>query len=210
MAVGRAGFAIFEEVAEAHAGAAEDRLGVHDGDAGDFGDFVVLVTVNVVKNDGELIADRERVDSALEADGIERDLRTRIGEEGFKGIVAGIVGVGAKLVERRARVGILAEVHQDGVDGDAMEPGGKGRVAAEEINFAKYCQEDFLGEVFGGSSVFDHAKAEGEDAAAVTAVKFVECDGIAELRRMDERRFGGIGGVGPTGRALCCVGRRYA
>ncbi len=62
-------------------------------------------------------------------------------------------------------------MHEDEVDGEAMEPGGEGALAAEAAELAEEMEEGLLGHVLGFGDVAEHAQAEGVDAALVERVE---------------------------------------
>jgi len=51
----------------------------------------------------------------------------------------------------------FAEVHQDLVDGQPVQPGGKGRLTTKASYFSKELNEDFLSEVFGLRDIAGHS-----------------------------------------------------
>jgi hypothetical protein len=46
---------------------------------------------------------------------------------------------------------LLAQMHQHNIDGHSVQPGGKGRVAAEACNPAMQLKKNLLSQVFGFS-----------------------------------------------------------
>ncbi|HEV3468838.1 MAG TPA: MFS transporter [Pyrinomonadaceae bacterium] len=67
----------------------------------------------------------------------------------------------------------LPEVHQDLVDGEAVQPGRERRVAAEHPGLAQELDEDLLREVFGLGLVLHHAQAQAVDAPVVLPVELL-------------------------------------
>lgn len=84
--------------------------------------------------------------------------------------------VGHDKVKRDHGQDMLAEMHEDAVDGEAMEPGGEGGLSTEEAELAMELEEDFLGEIFCQGEVLDHAHADGEDSLLVEVIEL--CKGV--------------------------------
>src|SRR5258708_34796086 len=53
----------------------------------------------------------------------------------------------------------LAKVHQDLIDRQAVQPGGKSRLATKASNFSKELDENLLSEVFGLRNIPGHPQA---------------------------------------------------
>jgi hypothetical protein len=85
-------------------------------------------------------------------------------------------------------------VHEDEIDGEAMQPGGEGGLAAEAADLAEEVEEGLLGHVFGFGDVAEHAQAEGVDAAFVEGVELGEGSASPFLARFDGFGFAGDGG----------------
>ncbi len=60
------------------------------------------------------------------------------------------------------------------VDGDAIEPGAGGGLAAELIEFAQGLEEDIVGGVLGLLGITQEAQGEVKNGAAVEVVEFAE------------------------------------
>ena len=99
------------------------------------------------------------------------------------------------LFERDEVEALLAQVHEDQVDGEAMQPGGEGGLAAEAADLAEEMEEGLLGHVFGFRDVAEHAQAERVDAALVQGVELGEGFGIAVLGGFDGFGFAGDGRI---------------
>jgi len=76
----------------------------------------------------------------------------------------------------------LAEMHQDLVDGQAVQPCRKGGFAAEAANFSKELNEDFLCEVFCLRDIAGHAQAQRVDPTIMSLVKLLKGDHVALSR----------------------------
>src|SRR6478735_1006107 len=68
----------------------------------------------------------------------------------------------------------FAEVHQDLVDRQTMQPGGERGFTTKTADFAKELDKDFLSEVFGFGYIPGHPQAERIYAAVVALVKLFE------------------------------------
>ncbi len=90
---------------------------------------------------------------------------------------------------------LFAQLHEDEVDGEAMQPGGEGGFAAEAAELAEEVEEGLLGHVLGFGDVAEHAQAEGVDAAFVQRVELGEGLGVAVLGGFDGFGFAGDGRV---------------
>ena len=90
---------------------------------------------------------------------------------------------------------LFAEVHEDEVDGEAVQPGGEGGFAAEAADLAEEMEEGLLGHVLGFGDVAEHAEAEGVDAAFVEGVELGEGLGVAVFGGFDGFGFAGDGRV---------------
>ena len=90
---------------------------------------------------------------------------------------------------------LLAQVHEDEVDGEAVQPGGEGGLAAEAAELAEEVEERLLGHVLGFGDVAEHAQAEGVDAALVQGVELGEGFGVAVFGGLDGFGFAGDGRI---------------
>ena len=61
----------------------------------------------------------------------------------------------------RRAASLFAQLHEDEVDGEAMEPGGEGGFAAEAADLAEEMEEGFLGHVFGFQETFPSMRRPG-------------------------------------------------
>ena len=68
----------------------------------------------------------------------------------------------------------FAEVHQDLIYGQTVEPGRKRRVAAKATNLAEQLNKGFLREVFGLGNVVSHPQTDRIDATIVSPIKLFE------------------------------------
>ena len=76
----------------------------------------------------------------------------------------------------------FAEVHQDLIDGQPVQPGGKSRLTTKASNFSKELNEDFLSEVFSLRDVAGHSQAERVNPAIVPLVELLEGRHVALSR----------------------------
>src|SRR5260370_35908622 len=93
-----------------------------------------------------------------------------------------------------------------------MEPGRKGRLAAEGPNLPEELQKSFLHQVFRIGWVINHAQAQGIDAAAMQAVQKFESCSISGLGQTNglrfSHRFGGLSRGRRIGIAWSLLGQR--
>jgi hypothetical protein len=68
----------------------------------------------------------------------------------------------------------LAKVHKHLIDGQSVQPGRKGGLAAKASDFSKELDEDLLGKVFGLRDVAGHSETERVHAPIVTLVELLE------------------------------------
>jgi len=73
----------------------------------------------------------------------------------------------------------FAEVHQDLIDGQPVQPGRKGRLTTKASNFSKELNEDFLCEVFSLRDVAGHSQTQRVNPAIMPLVKLLEGSHIA-------------------------------
>ncbi len=90
---------------------------------------------------------------------------------------------------------LFAKVHENEVDGEAVQPGGEGGLSAEAADLAEEMEKGFLGHVFGFGDVAEHAQAEGVDAAFVEGVELGKGFGVAILCAFDGFGFAGDGRI---------------
>jgi len=90
---------------------------------------------------------------------------------------------------------LLAEVHQDVIDGQPVQPRGEGGLTAEASYLAKELNKDILGQIFRFRRVGDHAEAEAVDPSVVSLIEQFKGPHIAGGRRLRQivigRRFVG-------------------
>ena len=109
------------------------------------------------------------------------------------------------LFERDEVEAFLAQVHQDEVDGEPVQPGGEGGLAAEAADFAEEVEEGLLGHVFGFGDVAEHAETEGVDAAFVKGIELGEGFAIPVFGCFDCFCFAGDGRVALVYAGSLCV-----
>ena len=141
----------------------------------------MLVAFDIVKQEDEPVSGREVGDGLFERKAVDGTGESEVG--GTKAASWAFFGGGFHgLVERDQLQALAAELHEDDIDGEAVEPGGKGGVAAEGGDFAVELEEGFLGEIFGLGAVADHAQAEGIDAALMEGEELGKGGMVAGLR----------------------------
>ncbi|HEY2109445.1 MAG TPA: hypothetical protein VGH17_06050 [Candidatus Acidoferrales bacterium] len=68
----------------------------------------------------------------------------------------------------------FAKAHQNHIHRDAMQPGGEGGVAPEQVNLSKQTQECFLSQLLSLRRIPDHAKAQVIDASFMSVIESFE------------------------------------
>ena len=82
-------------------------------------------------------------------------------------------------------------MHQHHVDRQAMQPGGKGRIAAKGRDLAVQLKKSLLCQVFRFGNIADHAQTQGIDAPFVKRVemsKRVVVSGLGPGQHLGVRR----------------------
>src|SRR5712672_3928822 len=82
-----------------------------------------------------------------------------------------------------------AQLHQHSVHRHPVQPGRKGRVAAERTHAAEYLQKSFLGKVFGIGYIFRHQKTHGIHTLLMALEKRGKSLLIAILRALNQATF---------------------
>jgi len=154
------------------------------------GDLVVLEAFDVVKDEDHAVAGGERGDGALKSYAVDG--------AGEGEIAAAEVALGRVLLrgvdglfEGDEVKTLFAEVHEDKIDGEAMEPGGEGGFAAEAADLAEEVEEGVLGHVLCLGYVAEHAETEGVDAALVEGVELGKCLSVSVFGGFNGFRFAG-------------------
>ncbi len=117
-----------------------------------------------------------------------------------EGVVVQVDGGGVVEVGLSAS-GVGAFAIDAEVDGDAVEPGRKGRVALEVDELAVGLDEGVLYDVHGFVAVAQHAEGDGEEAPLVRDHELLKSVGVAGLGLVDE-----ILVAGPIAGAALVVG----
>src|ERR1700733_1636257 len=99
------------------------------------------------------------------------------------------------LFQRDEVEALLAEVHEHEVDGEAMEPGGEGRLAAEAADLAEEMEEGLLGHVFSLRDIPQHAEAEGVNTTLVESIQLGKCVSISIFCGLNRFGFTGDRGI---------------
>jgi len=132
------------------------------------------MSLNIVQGEDRAVAGRQLTDSLIKRNAIH--YRHRIGIlRAFDylyrrfAIIRGLLHLDAT----------LAKVHQDLVDSQSVQPGGKGRLTTKASYFSKELYEDFLSEVFGLRNVAGHSQTQRINPAIMPLVKLLEGRHIA-------------------------------
>jgi hypothetical protein len=84
----------------------------------------------------------------------------------------------------------FAEMHQDLIDGQPVQPGGKGRLPTKASDFSKELNEDFLREVFCLRDVAGHSQTERVNPAIMPLIKLLKGHHVALSRLLSESVIG--------------------
>jgi hypothetical protein len=179
------GLLLPQEPAQFHAGLVQLRLGSPNRAAQHPGDLFVFVSLNIVKGKNRAVAGRQLSNRFIKGYAIH--YRHRIG----------VFSTFDYLYRRFAVIGRLfhldasfSKVHQDLIDGQPVQPGGKGRFPTEASNFSKELDEDFLCEVFCLRDVAGHPQTERVNPAIMPLVKLLKGSHIALSRLLCQRVIG--------------------
>lgn len=133
------------------------------------GDLFVFVSFNIVKGKNRAVARRQLSNGFVERYAIH--YRHRIGVLGALDYLDRRFTVIRRLLHLDAA---LAKVHQDLIDGQSVQPGGKGRLTTKASNFSKELNEDFLCEVFSLRDIAGHSQTQRVNPAIMPLVKLLE------------------------------------
>ena len=164
------------------------RLGISDRAIHDLRNLVVLVPLDIVQHEYVPVSRRQRFDRLRKPDAVDRTEEPEVilPEVSLDGFVMGRVG----FVERNNRETFLSHPHQHDVHHQAMQPGGKGGVAAEGRYFPKKLKKSLLCQIFSVRRVAGHAQAQGVNAPVVRRVKRLKRRLVALLRARDQLSVG--------------------
>ena len=143
------------------------------------------MTFNIVKGKDRAVAGRQLSDSFIERNAIHYRHRIRV------------LGTFDYLNRRFTVVRGLfhlhtafAEMHQDLIDRQTVQPGRKGRFTAKASNFSKELNEDLLCEVLSLRDIAGHAQAERVNPTIVSLVKLLKGCHVALRSLLSERVVG--------------------
>ena len=134
------------------------------------GNFVVLVTVHIMKKEHGLVALRQLREGGVKIDAVEEADEALVGSTDFKGGPLFFIIGPNHVIQRDCDGPFFSEAHEDDIGGEAVQPGRKRRFTAKGVDLAKELQESFLSQVLRFLRVTNHAKTESVDAAAVHLV----------------------------------------
>src|SRR4030095_17263638 len=118
-------------------------------------DLFVFVSLNIVKGKNRAVAGRQLTDGFVERNAIHN--RHRIWVFRAFDYLNRCFTVVSSLFHLDAA---FAEMHQDLIDGQPVQPGGKGRFTTKASNFSKELNEDLLCKVFRLRDISGHPHAE--------------------------------------------------
>lgn len=182
-------------------------------------DLLMIVALNIVKEEDMAIAWSEFVNGAVDGDAIDGACLTEVALADVS-TFRFLSVCSDRLIERNNRQDPLAKVHEGAVDREAIEPCGEDRISAEGRDFAMDLKEGLLREIFSECKVVHDVHADGEDAPVVHGVKLREGFVAAGLGAQndigasafwgDGQRWGShiAGGSGPVRRDGECGAHR--
>jgi hypothetical protein len=179
------GLLLPQQPAQFHAGLVQLRLGSPNRAAQHPGDLFVFVSLNIVKGKNRAVAGRQLSNRFVESYAIH--YWHRIGVFGTFDYLDRRFTVISRLFHLDAS---FSKVHQDLIDGQPVQPGGKGRLPTEASNFSKELDEDFLREVFCLRDVAGHPQTERVNPAIMPLVKLLKGSHIALSRLLSQRVIG--------------------
>ena len=129
----------------------------------------MFVSLNIVKGKDRAVAGRQLTYSFIERYAIH--YRHRIGIFRALDYLYRRFAIVRRLLHLDAA---FAEVHQDLVDGQPVQPRGKGRLTTKASNFSKELNEDFLCEVFSLRDIAGHSQTQRINPAIMPLIKLLE------------------------------------
>src|SRR5262245_43444054 len=122
-----------------------------DADSQHVGDLFVFKSFDVVEDEDRPISRGQLRDGLVQRDAVDKAWTLGAGLEKILNLAD--LALFGRLLESNPT---FAEVHQDVVDREAMQPRGESRFASEAADLAKELDEDLLRQVFGFSGVGHH------------------------------------------------------
>src|SRR5216684_7095858 len=177
-----------QEVAHLELRFVELRLGVADGAPQQVGNLVMLIAFDLMQSEDRSAAFRKFLDRPAQGNAIDRAGEGRI--------VSSEVAPQRRLRRHRLvnRKGwwrfSAAKLHQHGVYGNAVQPGGERRIASEAADGAKDLQECLLGQVFRLGDVFGHNQTHRIHALLMHLKEISKSLLVAALRALDKAALG--------------------
>jgi len=170
-----------QKAAQFHTGLVQLRLGSPNRAAQHPGDLFVFVSFNIVKGKDRAVSGRQLSNRFIQGYAIHDRHRIRV--FGALNYLYGRFAVIRGLLHLDAA---FAKMHQDLIDGQPVQPGGKGRFPTKASNFSKELDEDFLCEVFCFRDVAGHSQTQRINPAIMSLVKLLEGHHVALSRFLSE------------------------
>ncbi len=142
------------------------------------------MSLNIVKGKDRAVAGGKLSNRFIKGDAIHN--RHRIGVFGAFYYLDGSFTVVGRLLHLDAS---CAKVHQDLINGQTVQPGGKGRFTTKASNFSKELNEDLLCEVFRLRDVTCHSQTERINPAVMSLVKLLKGCHIALSGFLSQRKI---------------------
>jgi len=163
-----------QQRSQPHASFVQLRLGIPNRTSEKYSDFFVLVSVDIMKNEGCFVTVGQYIDGGLKVDPAEQVACLQVRD------VECVIGIGVVLhavAEEHPRSFIPAETHQDGVRRQAVQPRGKCRLPAKRVDLKKEQDEYVLSSVLGFRRISQHAQTDAVHELGIASVN--ECKGLA-------------------------------
>ncbi len=163
------GLLLPQESAQFHSSLVQLRLGSPNRAAQHPRYLFVFVSLNIVQGEDRAVAGRQLTNSFVKRNAIH--YRHRIGIFRAFDYLYRRFAVVRRLLHLDAA---LAKVHQDLIDGQPVQPSGKGRLTTKASNFSKELNEDLLCKVFSLRDIAGHSQTERINPTIMTLVKLLE------------------------------------
>src|SRR3982751_481053 len=157
------------------------------GQSGESRDLLVAVAEDVVEHEDAPRAGRQRGDGALE---VYRLLHVDDARVACIERRRWLVTRGLATADAGGATAVAANLHEERVDGDAMEPGRERRIAAKGPDTSPCVDKDVLGELGGVALVGGKSQRERVDTAHVGSIECLERADVAAAGAVEERALG--------------------
>jgi len=152
----------------------------------------MIEPVNVVKQEYDAISRRHRLYCALNGKTVNDPC---LGQIACTEATASSFFWNAfhQVIERDNCQGAFAQMHENRIDGQAMQPSAEDGVASKRCKLAVYLQKGVLRQVFSEREIAHHAQTDREDVLFILCVQLRKCVFIANLGTADSIRLSELG-----------------